>query len=85
MNGPVLVLLQILRNVMTSATEAELGTLFENAKEAVTLHTMLNKLGHCQPATIIQVDNSTAHGIVNSNIQQQKSKAIGVSLYWVKN
>eukprot|EP00957_Ditylum_brightwellii_P105094 8010170-Ditylum_brightwellii.AAC.1 len=57
-------------NVMASAAEAELGTLFENAKEVVALRTMLQELGHQQPATPIQVDNSVAHGIVNSNIRQ---------------
>eukprot|EP00957_Ditylum_brightwellii_P193746 14753700-Ditylum_brightwellii.AAC.1 len=61
---------------MASAAEAELGALFENAKEAVALRMTLRDLGHHQPATPIQVDNSVAHGVVNSNIRQQKSKAI---------
>ena len=62
--------------MMALAAEAELGTLFVNAKEAVALHVTLEELGHLQPATLIQVDNSTAYGIVNSSIQQRKSKAI---------
>eukprot|EP00957_Ditylum_brightwellii_P136661 10421995-Ditylum_brightwellii.AAC.1 len=70
-----------MHNVMASAAEAELGALFENAKEAVALRTMLRDLGHQQPATPIQVDNSVAHGIVNSNIRQQKSKAIDMCFY----
>eukprot|EP00957_Ditylum_brightwellii_P178470 13594519-Ditylum_brightwellii.AAC.1 len=61
---------------MASAAEAELGTLFENAKEAVSLRAMLTELGHQQPATPIEVDNSTTHRIVNNNIRQHKSKAI---------
>eukprot|EP00957_Ditylum_brightwellii_P060634 4603931-Ditylum_brightwellii.AAC.1 len=73
-----------MRNVMASAAEAELVTLFENAKEAVALHKTLQKLGHQQPATLIQVNNSVAHGIVNSNIWQQKSKAIDMHFYWFK-
>eukprot|EP00957_Ditylum_brightwellii_P159963 12176299-Ditylum_brightwellii.AAC.1 len=59
-----------MRNVMASAAEAELGTLFENAKEAVALCTTLQELGHQQLVTPIQVDNSVAHRIVNSNIWQ---------------
>eukprot|EP00957_Ditylum_brightwellii_P157821 12012386-Ditylum_brightwellii.AAC.1 len=82
MHGPLLVLLQIMRNVMASAAEAELGALFENAKEAVVLRTTLQELGHQQPATPIQVDNSVAHRIVNSNIPQRKSKAIDMRFYW---
>eukprot|EP00957_Ditylum_brightwellii_P005493 420657-Ditylum_brightwellii.AAC.1 len=84
MNVPILVLSQILRNVMAPIAEAELGTLFENVKEAVLLRLTFNKLGHQQPATPIQVDNSTAHGIVNGNICQHKSKAIDMQFYWVK-
>eukprot|EP00957_Ditylum_brightwellii_P085147 6474015-Ditylum_brightwellii.AAC.1 len=69
---------------MASAAEAELGALFENAKEVVVVHTPLQELGHQQPPTPIQVDNSVAHGIVNSNVSQQKSKAIDMQFYWVK-
>eukprot|EP00957_Ditylum_brightwellii_P204037 15337324-Ditylum_brightwellii.AAC.1 len=61
---------------MASAAEAELGALFKNAKEAVLLHKTFKELGYQQPATPIQVENSTAHAIVNSNIWQQKAKAI---------
>eukprot|EP00957_Ditylum_brightwellii_P089696 6831256-Ditylum_brightwellii.AAC.1 len=66
---------------MASAAEAELGALFENAKEAVLLRTPLTELGHQQPATTIQVDNSTTHRIVNSNIRQHKSKAIDMQFF----
>eukprot|EP00957_Ditylum_brightwellii_P091728 6984344-Ditylum_brightwellii.AAC.1 len=84
MNRPILVLSQILQNIMPSTAEAELGAIFENAKEAVVLSTTLNKSGHQQQATPIQVDNSTAHKIVNINICQHKSKAIDMHFYWVK-
>eukprot|EP00957_Ditylum_brightwellii_P130241 9935480-Ditylum_brightwellii.AAC.1 len=84
MNGPILVSSQILRNGMALAAEVVLRVLFENAKEAVSLHTTLNKLRHQHPATSNQVDNSTAHRIVNSNIRQCKSKTINVQFYWVK-
>ena len=83
-NGPIHILSTILRNVMASAAEAELGALFENAKEAAPMRIALIELGHPQPATPIQVDNLTAHGIVNSNIRQRKSKAINMRFYWVK-
>eukprot|EP00957_Ditylum_brightwellii_P192964 14692323-Ditylum_brightwellii.AAC.1 len=48
---------------MASTAEAELGALFENSKEVVSLRLTRNKFGHHQPATPIQVDNSTAHRI----------------------
>eukprot|EP00957_Ditylum_brightwellii_P190942 14539103-Ditylum_brightwellii.AAC.1 len=67
---------------MALAAEAELGALFVNAKEAAALRVTLEELRHLQPATPIQVDNSTAYGIINSSIQQQKSKAIDMQFYW---
>eukprot|EP00957_Ditylum_brightwellii_P123049 9382346-Ditylum_brightwellii.AAC.1 len=41
-------------------------------------------MGHTQPSTSIQVNNTTALGIVNSNICQQWSKAIDIQFYWVQ-
>ena len=35
-NGPILVLAKVIRNVMASATEAEIGGLFMNTQKAVT-------------------------------------------------
>ncbi len=47
-NSAVLKILQIIKSVMSSATEAELGALFINAKTAVSMRTMLEELGHPQ-------------------------------------
>ena len=41
-------------------------------------------MGHPQPATPIQVDNSTACGIANNNIQLWRSRAIDMRFYWVR-
>ena len=41
-------------------------------------------MGHLQPPTPIQVDNSTACGIANANIKLQRSKAIDMRFYWVR-
>ena len=60
-NGAVLNISQIIRAVMSSTVEAELGALFINAKTAVLLQQTLIKLGHPQPRTPMQTDNATAH------------------------
>ena len=83
-NGAILIISAILKNALASAAEAELGALFVNAKEAAALRTTLQEMGHEQPATPIQVDNSTACGIVNTTIQQKRSKAIDMQFYWVQ-
>jgi hypothetical protein len=54
---------------MTSAAEAEIGTLYLNAKEAVYLRQILVEMGHPQPPTPIQMDNTTMEGVINNKIQ----------------
>ena len=46
LNGAVHVHCSIMRAVLSSATEAETGALFCNAKEAVPLRITLEELGH---------------------------------------
>ena len=67
-NGAVLSTAQILKSVMSSAAEAELGVMFLNAKEVISARNALAKMGHPQLRTPMQVDNSTADGVENSNI-----------------
>jgi hypothetical protein len=60
-NKAVLNILQTIRAVMSSATEAELGALFINAKMAVSMQRTLKEMGHPQTCTPICSNNSTAH------------------------
>jgi hypothetical protein len=83
-NGPVLILAKVIKNVMASATEAELGALFMNAQEAVGLRNCLTAMGYPQPATPLKTDNSTANGIINNTMKQKRSKAIDVRFYWLR-
>jgi hypothetical protein len=62
-NGPVDILYQIMREVVSSAAEAELAALLYNCKEACTFCTTLEEMGHMQPATPVVTDDSTATGI----------------------
>ena len=41
-------------------------------------------MGYPQPPTPVQVDNSTACRIANDNIKLQRSKAIDMRFYWVR-
>ena len=83
-NGAIHVLCTIMRKVISSATEAELAALFHNGKEACPIRTALKELGHPQPPTPIQTDNSTASGIANDSIKQKCSKAIDMHFYWIR-
>jgi hypothetical protein len=47
-----------------------------NAKGAVPMRITLEELDHPQPATPIRTDNSTADGIMNKTVEQEKSKSM---------
>eukprot|EP00957_Ditylum_brightwellii_P191227 14560672-Ditylum_brightwellii.AAC.1 len=83
-NSAILVVSIILQNGMASAAEAKLGALFVNTKEAVVLQITLLKIGYMKSATHIQVDNSTDSDVNNSRICKNRSKAIEMQFYWVK-
>ena len=84
LNGPILSIGKILRPVLASAAEAEVGALFHNCQEAVNIRNILQELGHSQPATPVQVDNATAVTIANKKCKQVRSKAIDMRFYWVQ-
>ncbi|KAI2493168.1 Reverse transcriptase (RNA-dependent DNA polymerase) [Fragilaria crotonensis] len=83
-NGAVHVLCQIMREVLSSAAEAELGALFHNGKEACPLRIALDEMGHPQPATPMATDNSTASGIATDTVKQKRSKAVDMRFYWIR-
>jgi hypothetical protein len=68
-NGAELNLVQLIKAIMSSAAEAELGALYINAREVVPQRMTLAEMGHKQPQTPMQTNNTTALGVVNNNIQ----------------
>ncbi len=83
-NGAVLNISQIIRAVMSSAAEAELGALFINAKTAISIRQTLIKLGHPQPRTLIQTDNATAHALLTNKILPKALKAMDMRFHWLR-
>ena len=75
-NGAIHTTASIIKAVMSSAAEAELGALYLNAKEAIYLWRILNEMGHTQPRTLIFMDNTTAEGVINNKIQPKSTKAM---------
>ena len=71
LNVAILTQCCILKCVAASAAEDELSTLFLNAMDVKSIRLILDKLGHQQPATPVNVDNTTAVGIVNNSIKRQ--------------
>ena len=69
---------------MSSATEAELAALYIKEREAVYIRIILEEMGHKQPPTPIQTDNSTAEGIVNNRVQPKHTKAMDMRFHWLR-
>jgi hypothetical protein len=70
-NGAMLIISTVLKQVMSSAAEAEIGAVFLSAKEGTVLRTTLEELGHHQHPTPLETDNTTATGNNNGTIKQK--------------
>jgi hypothetical protein len=83
-NEAILIISKVLKHVMSSAAEAEIGVVFINAKEGAVLHTTLEELGHPHPPTPMETDNTTATGYSNGTTKQKRTKAMDMRFYWIK-
>jgi hypothetical protein len=83
-NGAIHNVAQIIKGVMSSAAEAELSAMYTNARKAGEEQIILEEMGHKQPTTPIQVDNSTAEGIINKWVQPKRSKAMDMRFHWLR-
>jgi hypothetical protein len=84
-NGAISTNATIIKNVMSSAAEAEIGALYLNAKEAIYLRQILFEMGQPQPPTSIQTDNTTTEGVINNKIQPKQTKAMEMCFHWLRN
>ena len=69
---------------MTLATEAELAALYIMAREAVYIRIILEEMGHKQPPTPLQTDNSMADAVCNGKIQPKRKKAMDMRFHWIR-
>ena len=74
----------VMRQVLLSATEAEVSATFYGYQDAVPLRNTLADLGHVQGATLIIMDNKCCEGILNNTVKQRRLKAMEMQFYWVK-
>ena len=68
---------QTIKNVVASASEAEMGGIYLGARHCCPICIACIKLGHSQPVNVtpFENDNSIAHGILTSNMRSKISKA----------
>jgi hypothetical protein len=58
--------------------------MYINACKAVEEHIILDAMGHKQPATPVQAENSTAKGILNKRVQPKRTKAMDMGFHWLR-
>ena len=82
-NGTILMMAQIIKEVMSSAAEAELTALYINACKSIRIRNILMEMAHKQPPTPVQTGNSTAVAIVNRKILPKALKAMDMLFHWL--
>jgi hypothetical protein len=85
LNGSILNVASVIKNVVAYASESEVGACFQNAQSGAPLRVTLAELCHIQPPTPLSTDNSTAFGILNETIKQKRSKAMDMDMryHWL--
>ncbi len=84
LNGAITVECSALRNVVSSAAEAETGGIFKNGQKAVAIREDLIAIGHPQPPTPLKTDNRTSRDIITSLCKPKKSKSWDMRYHWVE-
>jgi hypothetical protein len=85
LNGYILNVASVIKNVVASAAESEVGACFHNAQRGAPLRVTLTELGHTQPPTPLRTDDSTAFGFLNKKIKHKRSKAMDMRYHWPTN
>jgi len=80
-NVTIINIAHVIKNVMSSATEAELATLHIMVHEAVYIQIILEEMGHKQPPTPIQTNNAMADAVINGKIQPKHTKAMDMHFH----
>ena len=83
-NSAVITISRIIKAVTYLAAEAEICELFINFREAIPARIVLEEMGHKQPPTPVQTDNTTALGVANNNIVSKKLKSMDMRINYLK-
>ena len=83
-NGATLTVAKITKVVMSSAAEAESGALYINYRETIAVRHALIEMGHPQPPTSIQTNNTAALCVVINILQPTQMKGIPmINMSWI--
>ena len=83
-NAPLLTECYSLKNVVSSAAEAECGGIFHNCTIAIGIRNTLQEMGHPQKKTSVITDNTTATSFVHSAMRAKRSKSWDMKYHWLR-
>ncbi len=84
-NSAILTLLSVIKHLMSSASKAELTTLYYGCKLAIPLCTTLKEMGHPQhKCTMVTTNNITAQGLTMGTMTPKVSKSMNQCFHWLK-
>jgi hypothetical protein len=72
LNGSILNVAVVIKHVVASVAESEVGACFHNAQSGAPLRITLTELGHSEPPTPLRTYSSTAFGILNETIKHKQ-------------
>ena len=82
LNGAIYTLCTVLKFMVSSAAEAELGALFLNIKEGRVLQLTLAKIVHPHLPTPIHCYNATAVGNANETVKKHRSRPMEMRYFY---
>jgi hypothetical protein len=83
LNGSILNVASVIKSVVASAAESEVGACFRNVQSGAPLRVTLTELGHTHTPTPLRTDSSTVFGILNEIIKQKRPKAMDMRYHWL--
>ncbi len=83
LNGAFYVSMNIMRFVVASVAEAELGALYRNCKKGIIYWEIFKDMGHPQSKIPVHCNNATAVGIANNTVKWQHSCSMEMHFFWV--
>ena len=84
LNGPIHMVYKIIKNVMGSAVEADIGKCYINALSLLPILVCAQEMGHPQVPTSVKVDNTMAVSFAKKTIKQKMTEAIDMIFHWLQ-
>lgn len=83
-NSPIHIKASILKNIISEASKSKIAGAHINAKVGISNRIALLEMEHPQEVTPLEMDNTTAHGILTKQLMTRHSKMIDMRFFWLR-